>query len=185
MAAIRDHMPVGIVVRRSPGVTRWAKWAWKIVAVIPGAGPAEWRELRREGEVIEYHAATLTLEVWSTDTEAYLTTLAGHRPGVTVVMQPDTRHNAPMPWRASHVTVSAYEAQDYGDAGEAMLEIVPMPDAMIGWLQAFVETHHVEETFIKRRRDRLRVDLTEDGKGDARIRQMADVYRAPRGGTAP
>lgn len=177
-------MPVGIVVRRSPGVTRWAKWAWKIVAVIPGAGPAEWRELRREGEVVDYHAATLTLEIWSSDTEGYLHTLSGQRPGVTVVMQPDTRPEAQMPWRASHVTVSAYEGQDYGDAGEALLEIVPMPEAMIGWLQAFVDAHHVEEAFVKRRRDRLRVDLTEDGKGDARIRQMADVYRAPRGGTA-
>jgi hypothetical protein len=25
------------------------------------------------------------------------------------------------------------------------------------------------------------VDLVEDGKGDARIRQISDVYRAPRG----
>ncbi|MDE0408553.1 MAG: DUF3305 domain-containing protein, partial [Alphaproteobacteria bacterium] len=36
------------------------------------------------------------------------------------------------------------------------------------------------EPFVKRQRDRRRVDLAEDGKGDPRIRQMSDVYRAPR-----
>ena len=64
MPLIRASMPVGIVVRRTPGVTRWAKWAWKVVAVLPGAGPANWRELRREGDAVEYHAATLTLDLW-------------------------------------------------------------------------------------------------------------------------
>ena len=33
--------------------------------------------------------------------------------------------------------------------------------------------------FIKRKRDKKRIDLREDGKGDERIRQVADVYRAP------
>ena len=32
----------------------------------------------------------------------------------------------------------------------------------------------------ERKRDRKRVDLSEDGKGDARIRQTSDVFRAPR-----
>ena len=49
-------MPVGVVLRRTPGVTRWAKWAWTAVAVLPGAGPGNWRELRREGDAVEYHA---------------------------------------------------------------------------------------------------------------------------------
>ena len=77
MALERASMPVGIVVRRTPGVTRWAKWAWKVVAVLPGAPPANWRELRRDGEAVEYHAATLTLDLWSTDTEAAASTRRG------------------------------------------------------------------------------------------------------------
>lgn len=184
MAVIREHMPVGIVVRRSPGVSRWARWSWKVIAVIPGAAAAEWRELRREGEVVDYHAGTLTLDLYSSDTEGYLATLNGRQPGVTVVLHPDTRPDAPMPWKPSHVTLSAYDGQDYGDSGEAMIEIVAMPPSMTAWLQRFVDAHHVEEPFIKRRRDSLPVDRHEDGKGDPRIRQMADVYRAPRGGVA-
>lgn len=179
MPLVRATMPLGIVVRRTPGVTRWARWAWKVVAVLPGAGPADWRELRREGEAVEYHAATLTLELFSTDTEAYLATLAARVPGVVVLLREDLDPDARIPWVPTLVTASAYEGQDYMDSGDGLIEQVPMPEGLVAWVQAFVDRHHVEEPFIKRKRDRVSVDLVEDGKGDPRIRQMADVYRAP------
>jgi len=56
-----------------------------------------------------------------------------------------------------------------------------MPLAVIAWLRDFVRDHHAETAFIKRRRDRVAIDRVEDGKGDPRIRQLSDVYRAPRG----
>ena len=37
----------------------------------------------------------------------------------------------------------------------------------------------MNDSFVKRKRDRKRIDVREDGIGDARIRQTADVYRAP------
>lgn len=183
MALTRASMPVGIVVRKTPGVTRWAKWSWRVVAVLPGAAPAKWRELRREGEVVEYHAATLNLDLWSTDTEAYLVGLAAKTPSVIVVLRdaPD----ADIPFEPAIVTASPYEGQDYLDSGEGLIEAVPMPLGMIGWIMDFVQEHHVEEVFIKRKRDKKRVDLVEDGKGDARIRQISDVFRAPRNGEVP
>jgi len=39
--------------------------------------------------------------------------------------------------------------------------------------------HFIEEPFKKRRRKELNVHGVEDAKGDARIRQESDVYRAP------
>lgn len=164
-------------------MTKWAKWAWKVVAVIPGAGPANWRELRREGDVTDYHAATLTLDLWSSDTEAYLVALASDPPGVIVVLREATAIDAAMPWKPVVVTASPYEGQDYLDSGDGLVERVAMPAGMVGWVADFVERHHVEEPFVKRRRDRTRIDLVDDGKGDARIRQMSDVYRAPNGAT--
>lgn len=179
MTLVRASMPVGIVVRRTPGVTRWAKWAWKVVAVLPGAGPAHWRELRREGDAVEYHAATLDLDVWSTDTEAYQVALAAKTPGVVVVLRETTDSANDMPWEVTHITASPYEGQDYMDSGEGLIEQVPMPLTMIAWLRDFVAEHHKEEPFIKRKRDKKRIDLVEDGRGDARIRQAADVFRSP------
>ncbi len=180
MALVRASLPVGIVVRRSPGVTRWAKWAWKVVAVVPGAGPARWRELRREGDVTDFHAATLTLDLWSSDTEAYQVALASDPPGVIVVLRETEEAGSDMPWQPVIITASPYEGQDYLDSGDGLVERVTMPPGMVAWLADFVRRHHVEEPFVKRRRDRARVDLVEDGKGDSRIRQASDVYRAPR-----
>src|SRR6056297_1642485 len=162
-------LPLGVVVRRAPGVTRWTSWSWKAVAVLPGAGPADWREMRREGEAVEYHAATLTLDLHHTQTEAYLEALRARVPAVYVVMRPMAAGAEAMP----------FEVQDYCDTGEEMVERVPMPEGLIALIRDFVAAHHVEEQFKKRRRDRVRVTGSEDGVGDARIPQAADVYRAP------
>lgn len=176
-AASHIEMPLGVVVRKTPGVTRWARWNWTAVAVLPGAGPADWAELRREGEAVEYHAATLPLTLWASDTEAYLTNLTDAVPSVYLVLRDEAPGDAPP--EAVLVTASPYEGQDYGDNGEDMVEKIPMTEGLIAWVRDFVLDHHRHEEFKKRRRDRKRVDLVEDGKGDARIRQEADVYRAP------
>ncbi len=170
-------MPLGVVLRKSPGVTRWADWVWRAVAVLPGAGPADWRELRRDGDVVEYHASTVSLELYRTDTEAYLTELSTQTPSIYVVMREtevaDSRPEVVL------ATASPFDGQDYADNGEDIVELVPMPPALIALVQEWVEKHHKEEKFVKRQRDKGCIDLVEDGIGDARVRQVADVYRAP------
>ena len=59
------------------------------------------------------------------------------------------------------------------------VEAVAMPPELIAFVSSFVEFHHVEEAFVKRKRRRWDEDKGEGGKGDARIRQGSDVYRAP------
>lgn len=169
-------LPVGIVLRRTPGVTRWAKHVWKAVAILPGAGPADWKELRREGDAVEFHAATVDLELHSTDTEGYLHGISAKEPAIYVVMR---EGEGAAPLEITLATASPYEAQDYADTGEELVEKVPMPEGLIAFIRDYIEKHHEDEVFIKRRRDKKRIDLKEDGKGDARIRQMADVYRSP------
>lgn len=55
-----------------------------------------------------------------------------------------------------------------------------MPEGLHAWVSSFVEDHYEEEVFVKRRRKNMRVDRSDDGIGDPRIRQVSDVYRAPR-----
>ena len=172
-------IPLGIVIRRSPGVTRWARHVWRAVSVLPGAGQADWRELRREGEAVEFHAGTLPLELYRTDTEAYLQGLSARDPSVYVVLRDDPDTGL---LDLVRVTASPYEAQDYSDTSEDIVEKVPMPEGLVAMIRDFVIEHHEEEAFVKRKRDRKRVDIVEDGVGDARIRQLSDVYRAPRSG---
>lgn len=167
-------MPLGIVLRKSPGVTRWAKWSWRAVAVLPGAADASFRELRRDGECVEYHAATLPLDLYSSDAEAYLQGLSAEIPSVYVVLHPGDDHP-----EVARVTASPFESQDYEDSGEEQVEKVLMPEGLVAWVRDYVEAHHEEEAFIKRRRDKSRTDRVELGRGDPRIKQVTDVYRAP------
>lgn len=171
-------MPLGVIVRKIPGVTRWAQWNWRAVAVLPGAGPADWVELRREGDAVEYHAATLPLTLWAAEAEAYLANLSDKQPSIYLVLRDEARDGQPLD--AVLVTASPYEAQDYADTGEEIVEKIPMTEGLIAWVRDFALEHHRDEHFVKRKRDKARVDRVEDGKGDARIRQPADVYRAPR-----
>ena len=169
-----ESIPVGVVLRRTPGVTRWARWAWKAVAILPGAGPADWKEIARDGDVTDFHAATRPLSLYASDTEAYVHELGSRTPSVYIVMrQEQAGLNVVL------VTASPYEAQDYADSGEEIVEKVAMPAGMLAWVGDYIARHHAEETFVKRRRDRARTDRVQDGIGDARIPQATDVYRAP------
>lgn len=171
-------MPLGVVLRRTPGVTRWQAWTWQAVAVLPGAGAADWRELRREGEAVEYHAATLELDLHGAETEAYLHGLNAEVPSVYVIMRDSPE--GPHPLDMVLVTASPYEAQDYTDSGEEIVEKVPMPPGLIAWVQDFVQTFHEEEVFVKRKRDKKRIDLEQDGIGDPRVAKAADIYASPQ-----
>ncbi|WP_339782771.1 DUF3305 domain-containing protein [uncultured Marinobacter sp.] len=175
----RRELQVGAVVRRSPGVTRWARDIWKPVAVIPGAPEAFWKEMVREGEVVDYHAGTVTMELFRADAEGYLVSLNMAAPSVWIVMDRDVSSQSPSGWVVSTVTASAHEALDALDSGESIVEAVPIPESLAAWIMEFVDMHYIEEPFKKRRRDEVRVDGTEDAKGDPRIRQESDVYRAP------
>lgn len=175
----KRELQVGAVVRRTPGVTRWAQDIWKPVAVIPGAPKAFWKELVREGEVIDYHAGTVVMELFRADVEGYLVSLNMEVPSVWIIMDRDETNQSPSDWFVSAITASAYEALDSLDSGESIVEAVPIPETLAGWIKEFVDMHYIEEPFKKRRRDKHRVDGVEDGKGDPRIRQISDVYRAP------
>lgn len=165
-------------MRKAPGVTRWAKWSWKATAVLPGAADADWKVLRSDDGATEYHAATKELWLYVSDTEAYAHEFGTESPSIYIVLRP-SKLSGEGQLDVMHVTVSPYEAQDYCDSGEEIVEKVPMPPAVFAWVEAFIEQHHVEEPFVKRRRNKHRVDRKDDGIGDRRIAQASDVYRAP------
>ena len=169
-------VPVGVVLRRTPGVTRWQKWTWTASAVLPGAGDADWRELRREGDAIEFHAATVPMELHGADAEAYQHGLQAQVPSIYVVMR-DGSETAPLD--IVLVTASPYEAQDYTDSGEEIVEKVAMPPMLRALIEDFVDKFYAEEEFVKRKRDKKRIDLVQDGIGDPRIGKAGDIYASP------
>lgn len=167
-------MPLGIVMRRAPGVTRWAKHVWTFAGVIPQAPPADWRPLRENGDVAEFHARTLTVQMHRKDTDSLVQNLTSAQPSVWVALRGAGR---PDPVLA---TVSPFEASFHDVDADDRIEKVTMPPGMVDWVETFVALHHVDDPFVKRRRDKHPEGDAQDGKGDARIAQGADVWRTPR-----
>ena len=163
-------MPLGVVVERRELDNRWQRFAWKAVAVIPGAPPITgWRELARGERFVRWHAATLSLELHRTETEAYRVNLSGRSPSTYVVLrrtEPSER-TAGNEVRPFLVTASPYEAEGYLE-GDDVVEAVPMPQALIAWVQAFVDRHHVDQPFVKRKRKRAKAESGDTGDREDR-----------------
>jgi Protein of unknown function (DUF3305) len=148
----RDSMTVGVVVERRRIVHPWAEFSWTPLAVLPGAPPGEWRELRAEAGRAQFYAGSLELELFRKETASYKFNLESSMPRVWVALR-RTGDDA-RPWRPHLVTVAPDEGQAATEGGEDIVDGVPMPEAIRAWVAGFVARHHVEEVFVKRQRQR-------------------------------
>jgi len=151
----RDAMPIGVVIERREIDSRWQQYTFSPVAVIPGA-PAmattdEWRMLREGDGWTHYHAGTIELELHSSATAGYRKNLMNEAAYVFVVLTPGEEADEPdlMPFLA---TACPDEAMDYFEDSEQIVEGVPMPPELVAWVKDFVDKHHVEVEFKKRKR---------------------------------
>ena len=155
----QESLDVGVIVERRKINHPWQEWEWKAVGVFIGAAaPDEWTEVASGEGWTHFHAATLPIELHRRETEAYVHNLNTQSPSVYVVMREDEDGETGFPFYVDIVTASPYDAQDYLDSGEELVERVAMPDPIIAWVEHFIAQHHVEEKFIKRRRDKVRVE---------------------------
>ncbi len=147
-----ERMRLGVVVERRRSDHPWQDHGWRPVAVLPGAAEiAAWRLVAEGPGWQHYHAGTLALELFPKETEAYRINLTAGQPSVYVILR----------WRETgegrevepfHLTASAEEVQDYLDAGNDVIEAVPMPPVVRRWVEDYVARHHEPERFEKRER---------------------------------
>lgn len=146
----RATLELGIVVERRPATSRWQEWVWRPVEVVPGLAPLEgWRLLVEGPGWTRWLAGTRTLELHRKETTDYKFALSAEPPQLYVVLR---RSEGDPPFRPFLVTASPFEAQAYAEPGEDLVEAVPMPEPVVAFVQAFVERHHVDQPFLKRRR---------------------------------
>lgn len=146
-----DKIDVGVVLERRESSNKWIDHSWHLVGVLPGAGPTQdWIELARGEGWVRYHVGTLPIEIFSGETEGYKYNLSLDPPVVFVVLDPEAEGAHDID--TSLVTVCPYEAQDYLDISENEVQTTPMPPPVASWLAGFVEKHHVDVPFKKRKR---------------------------------
>ena len=152
-------MPMGIVVERRDLQNRWQRVAWKPIGVLPGAGPIEGKKVLLRGpDWSHFHMATLPLELHRKETLAYKTNLNDAPPRLYVVLRTIDEPGADEDVKPFMVTASPFQAQDYLDSGDDIVEGVTMPEAVVAWISAFCDHHHVDEPFKKRKRKRYDPD---------------------------
>ncbi len=149
-----ESMQVGIVIERREIDSRWADYTWEPVSVIPGVAPLrdprEWLPLRAGNGWEHFLIGSLEIELFRRETEGYRANLANVMPYVYVVLAKGTEPDDPeiVPFLA---TVCPYEAESYTEGDEEIVEGVPMPEEIAAWLQQFVDNHHIDEPFKKRK----------------------------------
>lgn len=150
-------IPIGVVVERRKLDNPWQDHVWRPVGVIPGAAEGQpWKQLVASEEWTQFLAGTFPLELHRKETPAYKYNLESRRPAIYVVLR--EREDEEQAVAVALVTASPYEAEAYMESGDEIVEAIAMPEAVRGWVEAFVDEHHVEEVFHKRKRDKVDIE---------------------------
>jgi hypothetical protein len=124
--------------------------------VLPGApSTAPWTLLSDDGARATFYAGQAEIALHPTETSAYRDNLATGAPSLWVVLRPT---ESEPPYELAAVTADPSEGEAMTEAGNNIVEPVPMPDAMRATIEAFVSEHHVDHVFEKRRRDRANTE---------------------------
>jgi hypothetical protein len=151
---------LGVVIERRQPVSQWIDALWLPVAVLPGAPElAPWTRLGHTETGERFYAGAFEMELHRTDTPTYRDNLASGDPRVWVAAR---LTGTEPPLAIVGVTADPAEGESYTEAGDDIVEHVPMAPELAALLAAFVAEHHVERAFIKRRRRRWASDEDED-----------------------
>lgn len=146
-----DRMTVGVIVERSKSDSPWIDYLWRPVSVLGGVPEtAPWTPLSDDGARTTFYAGSATIELYPSDTTNYRDNLASGAPLLWVVLRPT---DADPPYALFLVTADPAEGEAMTEAGNDLVETVPMPEPVREVVEAFVAAHHVERVFFKRQRD--------------------------------
>jgi Protein of unknown function (DUF3305) len=146
------RIPVGVVVERRKSASSWMEEMWRPVSVLYGVpSAAPWTMLSADETVAIFYAGEGEIELYRSEAEQYARNLASQAPSLWVTLH--EARNQP-PYAIAAVTVDPAEGEALTEPGQAIVEAVPMPDALRDTVAEFVAAHYVEQPFEKRVRDR-------------------------------
>lgn len=143
---------VGVVVERYKATSPWLDFVWRPACVLEGVpSTAPWTPLRQDGETTTFYAGPAVIELHRTETANYISNLQSGVPMLWIVLRPT---DSEPPYNVLAVTADPAEGEAMTEAGNDLVETVPMPAGIAEAVEAFVTEHHVERAFFKRLRDR-------------------------------
>ena len=151
-------LTVGVVIAREATDHPWQDFRWRPVELLIGQPDLSVGQIIAETEQqTQYYGGSFEIELHRKETSGYLVNLENDPPVIYVIMREadDDDPDGALPYHVETVTVTPFEAQDFLDTGEDVVEPLAMPQPLVAWLERFVALHHEEETFIKRKRDKL------------------------------
>lgn len=147
----QEDLTVGVVVERRALDNPWVDHVWLPSAILPGAPPVDaWTVLGEHGGVRQVYAGAHIISFFSTDTAHYRGNLTSGAPKIWVSLR---RGDGEPPVSVIGVTADPAEGEAFTEAGDDIVEAVAMPSEIALRLAAFVEAHHIERDFHKRRRE--------------------------------
>lgn len=159
-----ETIPVGVVVERSKGTSHWVDFLWRPCAVLTGVPQTPvWSKLSDEGERVTFYAGPAEIELHRTETTNYRNNLATGEPLLWVVLR---KTDSEPPYKVFAVLADPAEGEAMTEAGNDLVETVAMPQAVQDALAAFIEAHHVEREFVKRKRDRANKEALAKREGE-------------------
>jgi len=154
---------VGVVVERRKAISAWVDFLWRPVSVFVGSpSAAPWTPLAAEAETTLFFAGEAVIELHRTETINYRDNLASGAPVLWVALQPVASER---PYEILAVTADPAEGEALTDAGNNLVEAVPMPPEIAEVVVRFIAEHHVERPFLKRQRRPAEPTLAGRGKG--------------------
>lgn len=143
---------MGVVVERRKAKSPWLDVLWRPVSLLAGnPAAAPWTPIIAEAETTLFYAGQAVIELHRTETSNYRSNLASGAPVLWVVLRPTASGPA---YEVLAVTADPAEGEAFTDAGNDLVETVPMPAAIAEAIGDFIAKHHVERPFVKRRRER-------------------------------
>jgi hypothetical protein len=169
-----QNLIAGLPLAKRKSHSPWLDHSWEAHAVLaePGAAAAG-ASLGRAGEDQLFYGGAATLEAHTIETQFYRDNIASGAPKIWVVLRPQAGDALP---DIIKVTCDPTEGEGYTETGWDIVNVAPMPEPIQLALIAFIDAHHVEQPFIKRKRDRQDPEALAPGlKGPDRDRFLREL----------
>lgn len=146
------RIPVGIVVERRKSQSEWLDYVWQPVAALAGLPLAEpWTELQQGEDTVSFFAGAAEIELYPTDASYYRDNIVSGAPLLWVALRAS---DGVQPFELFKVTADPHEGEAMTEAGNDLVETVPMPEPIAAELARFVARYYVDRPFVKRERSR-------------------------------